>query len=310
MLARSLPRIVGAAALSVLLGAALAVPASAEPTPSPPGLLGAVPQVITSDLPILHGVMEILDVRAAAVPDAVTSWYVDPATSSVVVSATEPAVAEQFVAGLQGVRIEQVTQRPVRFADLHGGDGIEAADGGRCSAGFSATSGAVRYIITAGHCTRLGGTWSAEDGTPIGPVVRSSFPVNDFGLIQVVSPSWRQTAGVRSSHGALTVTGIQQAPVGASVCRSGSSTGYQCGTVEARDVTVNYGSGDVVYGLTRTSACGAAGDSGGPFVSGSQAQGILSGGSGGCLISLFGAETYFQPIAEVLDTYDLQLVLG
>jgi len=41
---------------------------------------------------------------------------------------------------------------------------------------------------------------------------------------------------------------------------------------------VNYGSGDVVRGLTRTDICAEAGDSGGPFVSGTQAQGTLSGG--------------------------------
>lgn len=271
---------------------------------------GAVPRVVSLDLLTLNSVMEVLDSRADTVPDAVTGWYVDPVTNSVVVSATDPAAAEEFAAGQQGVRIEQVARRPVPFADLRGGDAIEAAAGARCSIGFSATSGSARYIITAGHCTEAGGTWSAADGSLIGSVAHSSFPGNDFGLIEVTSPSWTQTAGIITSNGSLDVTGAEQAPVGASVCRSGSTTGYQCGTVEALDETVNYGGGDVVEGLTRTSACAAAGDSGGPFVSGSQAQGMLSGGSGGCFLSLFGSETYFQPVGEALSTYDLQLVLG
>ncbi|MGH3994496.1 MAG: S1 family peptidase, partial [Pseudonocardiaceae bacterium] len=237
-------------------------------------------------------------------------WYVDPVTNSVVVSATDPAAAEEFVAGQLGVRIEQVARRPVPLADLHGGEGIESATGARCSIGFNATSGSVRYIITAGHCTQLGGTWSLVDGTPIGPVTESSFPGDDFGLIEVASPSLEQTAEVVTTDGLLTMTGTEPVPVGASVCRSGSSTGYECGVVEAVDETINYGGDDVVEGLTRTSACAASGDSGGPFFSGSQAQGTLSGGSGGCFISLFGSETYFQPVGEVLSTYNLQLVLG
>jgi hypothetical protein len=70
---------------------------------------------------------------------------------------------------------------------------------------------------------------------------------------------------------------------------------------------VNYGNGDVVQGLVRTDVCAEAGDSGGPFMSGTQAQGTLSGGSGGCLL---GGQSYFQPIQEVLSTYRLTLITG
>jgi streptogrisin C len=95
--------------------------------------------------------------------------------------------------------------------------------------------------------------------------------------------------------------------LGDRVCLSGSTSGYHCGRVEALGETVNYGDGNVVNGLTRTSVCAEAGDSGGPFMSGNQAQGTLSGGSGGCLL---GGESYFQPIQEVLRTYALTLMTG
>ncbi|HEY8544187.1 MAG TPA: trypsin-like serine protease, partial [Acidimicrobiales bacterium] len=62
-----------------------------------------------------------------------------------------------------------------------------------------------------------------------------------------------------------------------------------------------------VYGLTRTSACAEGGDSGGSFISGNQAQGMTSGGSGNCT---FGGTTFFQPVNEVLSRYGLTLVTG
>lgn len=268
---------------------------------------GAQPKIVSLDSLALDQIMGLLNSRSHAVPDSVTGWHVDPATNSVVVSATDPAAARTFASGVDGVRIEQVRQRPVPYADLVGGGALVAASGGRCSIGFNATKGAARYIITAGHCTELGGAWEDEEGNTIGNVVRSAFPGDDFGLIEVSSPDWTQTSSVANGNGFETVEGTAPAPIGASVCRSGSSSGYHCGTVEAVNETVNYGGGDVVDGLTRTDACAEPGDSGGPYIAGSQAQGTLSGGFGGCLL---GGETYFQPIGEPLAVYGLNLVTG
>jgi streptogrisin C len=282
-----------AAALGVLLSVVIALPASAAP---------ALP-----DLPMLHSVMAVLDSRSDVVPDSVTGWYVDPATNSVVVSATDDDAARTFAAGIRAVRIQHVSRRPVPLSDLHGGDTITTSEGGRCSIGFNAMSGHTRYVITAGHCTKLGGTWSGPDGQPIGPVAKSSFPGHDFGLVEVASSAWTQTHDVDADSGYLNVVGSAPAAVGDRVCLSGSTSGFHCGRVEAVGETVNYGNGDVVNGLTKTDVCAEAGDSGGPFMSGTEAQGTLSGGSGGCLL---GGESYFQPIQEVLRTYRLTLVTG
>ena len=62
-----------------------------------------------------------------------------------------------------------------------------------------------------------------------------------------------------------------------------------------------------VTGLTRTNVCAEPGDSGGSFISGNQAQGMTSGGSGNCT---FGGTTYFQPVNEVLSAYNLRLITG
>lgn len=309
MLPRSRARSLAAAAVGVVLsvGVALPAPASAELASAADEGAGAQPRLVSRDLLALDRVMAVLNSRAGTVPDTVTGWYVDPASNSVVVSATDAAAARAFAAGQDAVRIEHVDARPVPRADLRGGDKITTSAGGRCSVGFNAISGRTRYIITAGHCTKMGGTWSGPDGSVIGPVAGSSFPGSDFGLVEVTSPSWQQTHDVGTGSGDLTVTGTTPAPVGSTVCLSGSASGYHCGRVQAIGETVNYGHGDVVYGLTRTSVCADEGDSGGPFVSGTQAQGTLSGGTGGCVL---GGQSYFQPIDVILDTYGLTLVTG
>ncbi|MGH3870385.1 MAG: S1 family peptidase [Pseudonocardiaceae bacterium] len=268
---------------------------------------GAQPRLVARSLLALDRAMSVLDARAGGVPDEVTGWHVDPASNSVVVSATDDAAAQQFAAGQDAVRIEHVSARPMLLADLRGGLKITSTEGGRCSVGFNAVSGRSRYIITAGHCTKLGGIWSGPDGNTIGPTAEASFPGHDFGLIEVTSDAWEQTAEIDTDSGPLTVTGVEPAPVGSPVCRSGSASGYFCGRIRAVNETVNYGGGDIVRGLTRTDICADAGDSGGPFVSGTQAQGTLSGGSGGCLL---GGQSYFQPINEVLSTYGLKLLVG
>lgn len=269
---------------------------------------GAQPRVMQRDARSLDAKKAELDTRAASAPDAVTGWYVDPASNSVVVSATDPAAGARFAGGTDGVRVQRVAERPRPLADLVGGEAIYAPNGERCSIGFNATGGGARYVITAGHCTEIGGAWSGYNRNPIGPVAATSFPGNDYGIIRVDSPGWTQTGTVSNdSGGRIRVTGSAPAVVGASTCRSGSSSGYRCGTIQATNQTVNYGGGDVVYGLTRTSACAEPGDSGGSFISGNQAQGMTSGGAGGCLL---GGETFFQPVNEALSAYGLALVTG
>ncbi len=113
------------------------------------------------------------------------------------------------------------------------------------------------------------------------------------------------------ADGNLPVAGSEEAPVGTSVCKFGSTTGASCGVIQALDATVNFvdpadESGFVtVNGLIQTDVCAEAGDSGGSLLAGDQAQGTVSGGSGDCRQ---GGETFFQPINEVLQTLDLTLL--
>lgn len=115
------------------------------------------------------------------------------------------------------------------------------------------------------------------------------------------------TSGVARYGTTVPVLGATTAGIGSSICRSGLTTGYRCGYVYSTKQTVNYGGGNIVTGLTRTSACAEPGDSGGPFISNGQAQGVLSGGSGNCSS---GGVTYFQSIDEILSRNALTLVTG
>jgi streptogrisin C len=123
----------------------------------------------------------------------------------------------------------------------------------------------------------------------------------------VTATGWNLLGQVNGYDSAdVTVAGATEAPVGASICRSGSTTGWHCGTVESKDETVQYAEG-AVEGLTQTNACAEPGDSGGSWISDDQAQGVTSGGSGDCTS---GGTTYFQPLNEALSAYDLELVTG
>ena len=134
----------------------------------------------------------------------------------------------------------------------------------------------------------------------------SSFPGNDYGAIRISNPAALDPRGGVLHNGAFRdITGAGRVPVGASACKTGSTTGTTCGTVQAYNVTVRYAEG-TVYGLTRTTICTQPGDSGGAMFAGSQAQGITSGGSiGGCGS---GFQSFFQPADEALSVYGLTLL--
>lgn len=183
----------------------------------------------------------------------------------------------------------------------------------KCTLGFNARSGTSRYILTAGHCTTFGGSWYGVGGY-IGPSVGSSFPGNDYGLIQVASADALSTPLVdRYSSGSdVTITGVATPSVGSSVCYSSPATGWRCGTVTALNQTVCYPEG-CTSGMIRTTLCPEGGASGAPVVtnpgSGTtvRAVGLVAGSSGNCTS---GGTTWVQPIAEPLAAYGLTLVTG
>ncbi|WP_026129306.1 S1 family peptidase, partial [Nocardiopsis prasina] len=88
-----------------------------------------------------------------------------------------------------------------------------------------------------------------------------------------------------------------------SVCRSGSTTGWHCGTIQARGQSVSYPEGTVTN-MTRTTVCAEPGDSGGSYISGNQAQGVTSGGSGNCRT---GGTTFYQEVTPMVNSWGVRL---
>lgn len=266
------------------------------------------------------------DVRLRALDGAalegVYIWYVDPVSNRVVLSiapdADKQAVEFVAVSGIDAdiVRVEEMIGRPEPFLTVRGG--IEYTNNTRgvlCSVGFSVRRGTTKGFVTAGHCGRSGHRVSIS-GQSVGSFQGSSFPGNDRAWVNVRSSDTLRPWVSNYSGGNVVVRGRTAAGVGASVCRSGRTTGYRCGTITARNVTVNYAEGTVT-GLTQSNACAGGGDSGGSFITPSgQAQGVLSGGNravgsnSNCSLPASQRRTFDQPLNEILSAYGLTLVTG
>ncbi|MFG2619880.1 S1 family peptidase [Streptomyces sp. NPDC048507] len=235
-----------------------------------------------------------------------TAWQTDPATGTLVVTADSTVTAADLArirreagADAGALRIER-TPGTLRKL-LSGGDAIYASSW-RCSLGFNVRSGSTYYVLTAGHCTDGAGTWwtNSSHTTVVGTTTGSSFPTNDYGLIKYAS----NTPVPPGTVGSQDITSAVNATNGMSVTRRGSTTGIHGGTVTGLNATVNYGGGDVVYGMIKTNVCAEPGDSGGPLYSGTRAVGLTSGGSGNCSS---GGTTYFQPVVEALNAYGVSV---
>ncbi|MFB6550870.1 S1 family peptidase [Streptomyces sp. NPDC056405] len=80
------------------------------------------------------------------------------------------------------------------------------------------------------------------------------------------------------------VKGSQRAAVGATVCKSGATTKWTCGTISSYNNSVTYTDPGqprtLVKGLAKSSVCIHKGDSGGAWITNQgQAQGLTSGSS-------------------------------
>ena len=260
---------------------------------------GATPVTVDNSLEALDAWTADLD--GALSGSDVTSYHVDVETNEIVVSVVEGAAADVeaavAAAGVPAdvVSLTEATERPRTFADVIGGEAYFIDGSARCSVGFAVTGG----FVSAGHCGSVGSSATEPSGT----FEVSEFPGSDYSFVSVDSDT---PVGVVDDYagGTVAVEGSTPAAVGASVCRSGSTTGWHCGTIEALNATVNYAEGSV-SGLIQTDVCAEPGDSGGSLLAGSQAQGMTSGGSGNCSS---GGQTFFQPVGEALSAAGVSLL--
>ncbi len=249
----------------------------------------------------------------------VHAWGVDLPSNSVVVTVAPGyalnAIDFIAVSGVDAgmIRFEaSQLEAPTPFVSVIGGIAYTSG-GGRCSIGFSATRGGAKGFATAGHCGGIGTTVGIS-GTTVGSVQAHYYPGGDMAWASVRSTDTLLGQVSRYDGTVQRVLGRTQAAIGAAVCRSGSTTGWRCGTIVSYNNTVNYGQGNVT-GLTRSTACAGRGDSGGSWITGSgQAQGVTSGGqlpagqNTNCSVAT--PVTWFQPINPLISRFGLTLTLG
>lgn len=228
-----------------------------------------------------------------------TAWYVDVQNNRLVVEALETtdrsshALQEQLRAPAGSVVVVPSRGRPEPLTTYYGGTAYHKAGTLQCSAGFAVNGG----FVTAGHCGPQNQVVTNASNVAMGHFAGSTFPGSDMAWVSLNASANAQPLVTTYGGVNLPVKGSTAAPIGATVCRSGYASRFQCGVVQAFNATVNYTAG-AVYGLTRTTACAWPGDSGGPFISASgHAQGVTSGG----LVQF--CEIYFQPIAPILTAY-------
>ncbi|WP_312873414.1 S1 family peptidase [Kibdelosporangium persicum] len=246
---------------------------------------GATARVVATSAAQLDSEVARLNARERSAPSSVTGWYADIVTNEIVVTAL-PGTAEaaKSFAGSH-VRVIEA-EAPQLF--VKGGDAYYIGSS-RCSVGLTVQGG----YVTAGHCETETGSAQPNNGTWAG----SSFPGNDYAWV-------RTNSGVTLEPrvGSVTVRGSSSAATGAQVCKAGSTTGWTCGTVGAKNQTVRYQQG-AVGGMTATNVRCQAGDSGGGFITpAGQGQGVVSGGNT--------STCYFQPLGEILSVYGLRLLTG
>ncbi|GAA0348772.1 S1 family peptidase [Streptomyces blastmyceticus] len=174
---------------------------------------------------------------------------------------------------------------------FHGGSPILSGTGGsvyECTGGFNDYRAGT--VTTAGHCAAAASTWYDATGNLLGTVSDHKFPGSDWTVI-TPAPGWTLADDVVNGTGGTTpITGFAQPQPGQSVCGTGATSGVQCGTIIATNVTVNYPEG-AVLGLAESSQTGNGGDSGGPVYAKTTGVGLISGGPAGG-----GSPTFVQPL--------------
>ncbi|WP_329101537.1 ricin-type beta-trefoil lectin domain protein [Micromonospora sp. NBC_01699] len=265
---------------------------------------GANATVVARGAAHLDAAFRSLDRNAAkATGGTIHGWYVDVEHNRVVVTAgpggTPAATAFAHDSGAGAVTVVETAEAPKPMYDIRGGDQYVINGNTLCSVGFAVAGG----FVSAGHCGGTGSPTLGYNNVSQGTFAGSSFPGNDYAWIRT-NGSWTPQPWVNNySGGNAVVAGSQDAAIGSSVCRSGRTTGWRCGTILGRNETIVYAQG-AVSGMSRSNACAEPGDSGGAWISGNQAQGVTSGGTGNCST---GGTMWFQPVNEILGAYGLSL---
>src|SRR5437868_509925 len=149
---------------------------------------GAVPKATRTNPTTLNRITATFQRSISDIPG--TGWAIDPATSKVTlwtddsVTGTRMATVRRLADQMgPAVRMVRIPGRLRTFA--LGGDAI-FGQSTRCSLGFNVKRGNQDFFLTAGHCGNVVQSWTADQqgAQALGTTVESSFPGDDFALVQ------------------------------------------------------------------------------------------------------------------------------
>ncbi|RAX16893.1 peptidase [Pseudarthrobacter sp. AG30] len=267
----------------------------------------------------------------------------------------------QFVSRYANVELDGGTPLKSE-ADVAGGIGYQSDIGYVCSTGFSAFDPTgLPTVLTAGHCASDGAAKTAtlefqgvpagllgkfgfsqfggpgntrvlDPTTPIGPDQAAVTNPGNVGTDISVIQSLRQdidplpaasTWGNPSQPAPdVKIIGSEEPVVGMPICRSGRTSAWSCGTVDAVGIFIVPGPGyasdkkDIraFNGFLSYGVQSSGGDSGGPYVSGNYAVGTHSAGDtpdqNGNVIQNFAVGATLRNSLAVLPGYQLELFLN
>jgi hypothetical protein len=126
----------------------------------------------------------------------------------------------------------QLTGRVDDYPEYWGGGRIQNNDNDAfCTAGFAVTAGGANYMLTAGHCGRVGGGWNNGNDANFFGTGAYENPGHDLLLVSADVGGRIWDGGVGSGEFTKGVTGWDWVFAGEWLCTSGSVTGAQCDDV-------------------------------------------------------------------------------
>ncbi|MFV0131567.1 S1 family peptidase [Streptomyces sp. HMX112] len=287
------------------------------------GLAARVPARGQAELDQIKAKLDTL--AAKRVPAGVISWGVDLASDRVTVTVnnTEGPAAKAFLAETakygSAVKVVHSQENLAPQAVIPPGSRM-TYPGYLCSVGYGArNSSGKQYLVTAGHCIEDLPVLSYNN-VRFAQGTHSRFVSGarsvDMGIAAIdAGNSIATSVNTWGNGSSVAVQGSRRAAPGASLCKSGQTTGWTCGSVSSYNVSVTYndpngGPSTVVTGLGSSTVCTQGGDSGGAYISGNQAQGMTSGGPKDqrCTGGVYSrGSSYFQPLDDALNYYGLTL---
>lgn len=176
----------------------------------------------------------------------------------------------------------------------------------RCTSAFSVYDNRSYYMMTAGHCAEASSYWWVPTYSygyaGVGSVADYTFGYyGDSAIVRVDDSGFWQPRGW--VYHSTPIYYWDYDYVGQYVCKQGSTTGYTCGQVTDTNATVSYPN-RTLTGMTWSTACVDAGDSGSGVYYGSTAYGILSGGP------YSGCGMIHEPVSRALSQMGVTLLSG